>query len=340
MYVVPNVAAGVVNTNKNCLLGECMPLLTGDAHTLYTSVHGDGRYGRYDEKDEHSYHGGYPRTMTEVKTEPSLPFYHRAEHDAGSIFWTMLVALLRIKPVSAPSEKRASGALFHAWDVLRSQSVSLKASYFFWFDLEAWKSIFLPEMEDIGELLETMSMHVSPEYAQWKGELEPDHLHEAMQRLILQYLADHRDRPIPVDPFDLRPTGAELVVTSPDTTIAATQAIDTPHMRGFDSERPNSAHPSTGEGASDMQPYGARSCSSESSDAVIAMPMCAECAQRKETLVASGSTRKCAASLRCAGSSCQHERIEDTSAGTLIVRLGCRSEADRDERRTILYYYE
>lgn len=61
-------------------------------------------------------------------------------------------------------------------------------------------------MADIAILLGSIAEQVSPEYAYWPVQPPEDHLHEAIQRLILQYLVDHRDSDIALDPDNLRPT--------------------------------------------------------------------------------------------------------------------------------------
>ena len=64
-------------------------------------------------------------------------------------------------------------------------------------------------MEDVATLMHDISSHVCSEYAVWDwtaGAYIEDHLHEALQRLIFQYLWDHRNADIPLDPGYLRPT--------------------------------------------------------------------------------------------------------------------------------------
>ncbi|TFK78186.1 hypothetical protein K466DRAFT_668509 [Polyporus arcularius HHB13444] len=61
-------------------------------------------------------------------------------------------------------------------------------------------------MRDVALLLAEISHQTSPEYEYWTPRPPDDHLHEAVQRLILQYLVDHLDKDIPLDPTHRRPT--------------------------------------------------------------------------------------------------------------------------------------
>ncbi|KAI0657458.1 hypothetical protein C8Q70DRAFT_1107436 [Cubamyces menziesii] len=64
---------------------------------------------------------------------------------------------------------------------------------------------FLPAMKDVALMLHRIAEHVSPTYAVMDP-LPPfdDHLHEAIQRLILEYLVTHKQQPIPLNSGALR----------------------------------------------------------------------------------------------------------------------------------------
>ena len=78
-------------------------------------------------------------------------------------------------------------------------------------------------MKDVGTLLWQISRHVAPEYVLWGDGLQPDHLHEAVQRLILQFLVDHKD-PIELELDYLRPIRA---ATTQDLKQEPSQQIST-----------------------------------------------------------------------------------------------------------------
>ena len=92
---------------------------------------------------------------------------------------------------------------------------------FFNYTVGKWAAILPPEMEDCALLLFDISMHVNPDYSLWSDEILPDHLHEAIQRLILQYLVDHKNEPIYLDPEQTRS------IKAPKTTGTTWQSTQT-----------------------------------------------------------------------------------------------------------------
>ncbi|KAI0767465.1 hypothetical protein C8Q74DRAFT_1280565, partial [Fomes fomentarius] len=155
MYIARSVCAGQVLNDKYAMLGARMPILKGKALELYLKAHGRERYDLYDEKSDETCHGVLPPNRDpDENTYPK--FSHRPEHEAESVFWTSLSALLRVQPTASKREKYANEAVTKVWGLLHGHSIP-----------------------------------VSCEYALYTGDLEIDHLHEAMQRLILQYLVDH-----------------------------------------------------------------------------------------------------------------------------------------------------
>ena len=194
-----------------------MPRLTGDALQLYVAAYGQERYDLYtDQPEAHTCHGGRPPTYRRSEIdETALPaFVHRAEHDVESVYWTMVYALLRAQPAAAPREDYAPTPSALVWEILLSHRI-LSEGYFRKAERRGsilhgakseWLELFSPVMHGVATLLWQISQHICPEYALWEGDLEPDHLHEAVQRLILQYLVEHQDDPIELDPGHLRPT--------------------------------------------------------------------------------------------------------------------------------------
>ena len=63
------------------------------------------------------------------------------------------------------------------------------------------------EMKDVAELMCKISEQVAPEYGLWEwpeGKYRKDHLHEALQRLIFEYLYTHCNEDVVLDPSGLR----------------------------------------------------------------------------------------------------------------------------------------
>ena len=125
----------------------------------------------------------------------------------------MVYALLRAQPAAAPREDYAPTPSALVWEILLSHRIPSEG-YFRKAERRGsilhgakseWLELFGPVMHGVATLLWQISQHICPEYALWEGDLEPDHLHEAVQRLILQYLVEHQDDPIELDPGHLRP---------------------------------------------------------------------------------------------------------------------------------------
>ncbi|OSC98779.1 hypothetical protein PYCCODRAFT_1330663, partial [Trametes coccinea BRFM310] len=216
-YIARCVASGTLYSSSTNFFWESkMPELTGRAKDLYVSLYGNDRYERYKDGPG-TVHGGVIPQETEEETAEradQLPFYHRWEYDAESVFWTMYAALLRVVPQASPQESPTSQKLLNmSWKVLyehdipdedvtkfddsRNPMLTLHRSVL--------ASTWLPAMQDVAKLVYDISRHVSPAYAvMTPPPPHDDHLHEAIQRLILQYLVDHRDNPVPLIPGRLR----------------------------------------------------------------------------------------------------------------------------------------
>ncbi|KAH9903437.1 hypothetical protein C8Q73DRAFT_778384 [Cubamyces lactineus] len=217
-YIARAVCGGRVHCDPSTLYWmEQMPLLDGSAKELYIQVYGEDRYNKYNDPPG-LIHGGKPPQNKSLRQlygkAQEMPFYHRWEYDAESIFWTMLGVLLRVTPVNF-QEKPTDITAIHlnkSWKTLRDHVISdgttcedtrntlLSIAYH-----TKLVSSFPPVMKPVALLLIDIIFHVLPPYP-LMDELPPhdDHLHEAMERLILQYLVKNRDNPIPLKPNELR----------------------------------------------------------------------------------------------------------------------------------------
>ncbi|TBU23612.1 hypothetical protein BD311DRAFT_673589 [Dichomitus squalens] len=238
LYIARSVSLGDVLLDFAS--AASMPRLTGDALQLYTTTYGQERYDRYnDDPVARTYHGGYPPNPSDFD-EANIPvFVHRPEHDVESIYWTMLYALLRVQPATAPRDRYASDASAYVWKILLSHRIprdksspnAEPRSHILNGWKNVWRRLFFADMEDVALLMWEISVQVRPEYALWEGgKLKPDHLHEAVQRLILQYLVDHRDKDIKLDPSRRRPTAP--LPAHKCNTPTATQLSGTPATGG------------------------------------------------------------------------------------------------------------
>lgn len=217
MYISRSVCRGQVLTDFENRIFQPMPQLSEEARVLYVNAHGQARYDRYNDT-KLTRHGACPPDFDDF--DKPRPFCHRPEHDVESVYWSLVSALLSVRPKGAEEEEIAALPLQDNWHRLLTNIIPDRpSSYTDPRDLTlkqseaAWRDVFLGDMKDVAALLSNISRQIRPEYAFFADDLQQDHLHEAVQRLILQYLTDHND--IPLDPGRLRPIpkGAQPTVT-------------------------------------------------------------------------------------------------------------------------------
>ena len=212
-----------------------MPTLEGEVRQRYEERHADNpRYELYNDKGGTSHGGtsgsqqGYGVRGARSRHQDLPTFFHRPEHDVESIYWSMVCVLLRVRPTNFPKSQYAEGVLADAWNALDSHQIHDDADRYdarqviLDYTLTKWEMLFPAEMEDVAELMWNISGQVSPEYGLWtwpKGQYREDHLHEALQRLIFEYLYTHRDRNIALDPSSLRSKTYQVNFERGDTEI-------------------------------------------------------------------------------------------------------------------------
>ena len=195
---------------------EGMPELTGDALHRYNAVHGPARYDKYPPEPTvggAKQHGFTPPPICDYAWfESNVKYVHRPEHDVESVFWTMLYALLLVKPADGKPEKYASTSFSEIWGFLDSHSIKEDAgtdcrNIIFDQRGSIWIDAFDGCMRDVAVMLCKIGNQVKTEWAFWEDSASvPDHLHEAVQRIILQYLVDHWDDDVALLPGQTRPT--------------------------------------------------------------------------------------------------------------------------------------
>ena len=201
-------------------MGFPMPELHGEALELYRQAHPERLYKYRDH--ENTSHGGRSPSARGIALDeidegsvPTPHYFHRAEYDVESVYWSMVCTLLRAHPRDAPKEKYACDDVEKVWAKLLSHQIPMlpagedERTAILTKRNIAWRALFFQEMHDVARLLHQISRHIASEYAlfDWdEGKYHEDHLHEAVQRLILDYLVSHRNNPIPLDPDHLRPT--------------------------------------------------------------------------------------------------------------------------------------
>ncbi|KAH9903406.1 hypothetical protein C8Q73DRAFT_785988 [Cubamyces lactineus] len=222
IYAARAVAASREVPAAKTLLYKKMPSLSVEAKSLYIKLHGESRYNRYcDDLRGDTYHGGVRPSCSDADdladVADALPFYHHPRYDAESVFWTLYATLLRVLPRGGVETEISERALRRDWAILTSHAIPDEGRLPVYRDqrnalLDSGRYIFitpfLPEMQDVADLLLLMVKQVLPSYALMTSP-PPfyDHLHEALQRLILEYLVSHEANPIPLTVGALRPAG-------------------------------------------------------------------------------------------------------------------------------------
>ncbi|KAI0772817.1 hypothetical protein BD413DRAFT_678229 [Trametes elegans] len=194
MYIArADLASDVYCSDEESLEYCKMPPLSEKSKALYIDLHGEDRYTKYnDDVDSATFHGRIPRPgdLYEVQDMAvELPFSHRWEHHADAVFWSITWTTLKQHRIPA------------------NASIADSPDFLFTQYLDAFVAPFPPVMRDVAILLYHLSHQVGPSYALMSPPPPlDDHLHEAMQRLILDYLVEHEHDPIPLTPGALRPS--------------------------------------------------------------------------------------------------------------------------------------
>ena len=212
------MAAGAFVVSATSVFPVQMPILEGEVKQRYEERHADSpRYELYNDTGGTS-HGGTSGMQQGYGIEEDAPqdvptFFHRPEHDVESIYWSMVSVLLRVRPTNFPKSQYVEGILAATWKALDSHQIHdgkhLNDSRQPILDcpIKKWEGLFPAEMKDVARLMSKISRQVCAEYGLWKwpeGQYREDHLHEALQRLIFEYLFTHRDKDIALDPSSLR----------------------------------------------------------------------------------------------------------------------------------------
>ncbi|KAI0643780.1 hypothetical protein C8Q79DRAFT_153997 [Trametes meyenii] len=233
-YVARATAAGRVLHSRNIALP--MPELSGEALDLYLRAYGQNRYEQYCD-DARTFHGGRPQEPDDdiwasAERVKRLPYVHRWDYDIESVYWTVYSVLLLVRPQGYWEDERSQrySAMRRYWKILASHDfLDLDTDEcenlpqdtrapLLECDLPAFLMPFPPEMEDVGRLMFSIAQHVRVSYAAMvERPPRDDHLHEAVQRLILDYLVVHRNEPIRLTPDSLRYTQARTAVVESQT---------------------------------------------------------------------------------------------------------------------------
>ncbi|KZV94127.1 hypothetical protein EXIGLDRAFT_767419 [Exidia glandulosa HHB12029] len=186
---------------------SAMPALEGAALEAYVASHGQEEYDA-----RSAYHDGLHANVGDDDTDNPLPrgsALHSPRHDAESCFWLLVHFLITALPkvYELPDCNLALGhsvcTMLEAHRVGRDTRHSL-------FSVD-WANALHPQLARFAPLLTKLAACVEPIYECYDSEtpLNPYHLHEAMQRVILQevfdILEDEADVELNID--KVRPVG-------------------------------------------------------------------------------------------------------------------------------------
>ncbi|KAJ8694357.1 hypothetical protein PTI98_009281 [Pleurotus ostreatus] len=181
-----------------------MPELPSHLVDRYTQVYANDTSGLRTFSDVGTTrHGGvYTEEMAEKhyrdRTLRVKEFEHRPRHDAESVFWCIVVFLLLAAPLGSPPEKPHEledpdeFGLNCAWKYIANHQIGVRkdigdSRLSLLRDAE-WDEWLHPELADVEPFLLALAAQITPEW----GLIEPAppilHLHEAMQRILLQYI--------------------------------------------------------------------------------------------------------------------------------------------------------
>ena len=137
----------------------------------------------------------------------------------------MLVAFLLVRPVGEEETARLATSLRRNWKQLENHEIldrtdlrvfDHRETAFLEGRVRDYVDMFYPCMRDVALMLHAISRQVAPSYALMETPPpRPEHLHEAMQRIILNYLVEHADKDIELDPSNLRSTKEEVPPKKP-----------------------------------------------------------------------------------------------------------------------------
>ncbi|KAI0076434.1 hypothetical protein K474DRAFT_1662954 [Panus rudis PR-1116 ss-1] len=193
-YIARSVCAGTLLDELYVKIFSKMPELSGKALELYTRTYSRTTYDKYTDKDG-TFHGG------RFSDDGTLPFHHRPDHDAETIFWVLFVSLILAFPAGT-DDASPNSSFCYVWGVFRDHTITQfgdTRALLLTHSVEKFKQALHPRLSSLAPLLHKLALQVMPEYALLSPSPPEDHLHEAFRRLLLEHIVG-MDDPIPLIP--------------------------------------------------------------------------------------------------------------------------------------------
>jgi hypothetical protein len=174
-----------------------MPVLATEPASVYNQVHAPDQFRKF--QDAGYTHGGsfdsplYGRIAQSDTLAKSL-FCPLPRHDAESVFWIIVIFLLRALPAHPTTEDNLM-PLQQLWRALGDHYIPESTDGYIdsregvlKYGVKKWQPNLHPDLADEAELLGQLCEQVNPEYAYLLPQPPLFHLHEAMQRILLNHL--------------------------------------------------------------------------------------------------------------------------------------------------------
>jgi len=140
--------------------------------------------GRYPAARIESFPGNQKERIEIPRMTPaSTPFRHLLRYDAESVYWYLLWCCVQARPEKDSSGDKIDNLI---WSALTNHNDGRDAYFITSFP----KGFLHPAYRELEPLLESMSLHLQGDlsYANDGGRETGEYLHEAFQRLILDFL--------------------------------------------------------------------------------------------------------------------------------------------------------
>ncbi|KAJ8703530.1 hypothetical protein PTI98_002147 [Pleurotus ostreatus] len=192
-FIARSVAAGQIRNVPSEMTP--MPGLQSEIEATYKNVHhGDASKLRTFSDINGTTHGGHLSLERKkgYKTNPSLQvadFEHQPFHDAESVYWCIVVFVLLAKPLNNDVDVNPE-RLTNTWSCIAEHEVGAMDKRSTIINENEWAKWLHKDLLFITALMDDLTCQIQPEWALLYPTPDPLHLHEAMQRLILQHVYD------------------------------------------------------------------------------------------------------------------------------------------------------
>ncbi|KAJ3491341.1 hypothetical protein NLI96_g784 [Meripilus lineatus] len=213
MFVSRTVSLGSLRICESAKKYLRMPVLEGEVKELYEFAYGAETYDRYCDTPD-TIHGVKPVTEKELDRMligyTDRPARHKPHHDAESIFWVLLYVLIHAQPLERSPEANLKRfwtvrSWFHSQTIGARKTIDARFPFFHHQSRPKFIRSYLdPKLAPLAGLISQLLIHINPEYDLFETPPPPEHLHEAMRRLLLKFIHSMKD-PIALDPRASRP---------------------------------------------------------------------------------------------------------------------------------------